>query len=280
MSGHTSIRNTPSGTIRSRRQGTNARLSEVTRLAARAERRDRLVARARGASPRILLGLAALGLIAGAGYWAWRTAQEPKWTGLRTVRVVSEGRVGAHEAVRLSGLAAGRNLFSLDLELVKKRLAVHPWVARVGVSRDWPHGVRIELSERQPVARLANGKWIARDGVVLDPRGLQDLPLLASPVVVKTRSDSATYFQTLQALAGMKAAGRTDVEIRILRGGSLEVRQAPGEPIALVEADSWRQGLSRWSLLRGELGEHWHSFSEIDLRHGSCAALRRAQGGT
>lgn len=280
MSAPTSIRNAPSGTIRSRRQGTNARLSEVTRQAARAERRERLVARARGASPKILLALAALGLSIGAGYWAWQVAQDPRWTGLRTIRVRGEGRVGAMEAARLSGLGAGKNLFSLDLDAAQKRLSTHPWIAGARLSRDWPHGVLIELRERRPVARMPDGKWIARDGVVLDPRGASALPLLASPLPGRGRSDTASFRQALEAMEGMMSAGRTDLEIRIVRGGGLEVRQGPGQPIALVEAGGWKLGLSRWNLLRGELGDKWQSFSEIDLRHGSCAALRRAQGGT
>ncbi len=274
------IRTPPTGATRSRRQGTNARLIEATRQVERAERRERLVARARGASPRILLGLVVAGLAIGAGVWLWRKAQEPRWTGLQTIRVRTEGRVGAREAARLSGFVAGRNLLSQDLDAAQKRLQAHPWIAGVEISRSWPHGIEIELRERHPVARLADGKWISRDGVILDPRGSLSLPMLASAQPGRTRSDSAAWKRALSALEGMNAAGRADLEVRLVRGGSLEIRQGAGEPVALVDVAGWKTGLARWSVLRQELGEHWRTFSEIDLRHGSCAALRRAQGGT
>lgn len=280
MSGPTLIRNAPSGTIRSRRQGTNARLSEVTRMAARTEKRERMVAQARSASPKILLAMVAIGVLVGAGIWAWKTAQDPRWTGLQTIRVQTDGRVGAMEAARASGLVAGRNLFSLDLDVARKRLQSHPWIAEAEVSRDWLHGVRIRLREREPVARLPDGNWIARDGVVLDPRGSAALSLLSGGVAGRTKADTAAFKSALLALEGMKTSGRTDLEVKVLRGGSLEVRLGAQEPIALVSIAGWKTGLSRWSVLRAELGERWRMFSEIDLRHGSCAALRRAQGGT
>ncbi|MBK9576221.1 MAG: FtsQ-type POTRA domain-containing protein [Fibrobacterota bacterium] len=280
MSGPTLLRNAPSGTIRSRRQGTNARLSEVTRMAARTEKRERMVAQARSASPMVLLAMVAIGLLVGAGIWIWKTAQDPRWTGLQTIRVQSDGRVGALEAARATGLVAGRNLFSLDLDAARKRLQSHPWIAQAEVSRDWLHGVRIRLRERTPVARLPDGNWIARDGVVLDPRGNASLSLLSSPIAGRTKADTLAFKNALLALEGMKASGRTDLEVKVLRGGSLEVRLGAQEPIALVSVDGWKTGLSRWSVLRAELGERWRTFSEIDLRHGSCAALRRAQGGT
>ncbi|MBK8803114.1 MAG: FtsQ-type POTRA domain-containing protein [Fibrobacteres bacterium] len=280
MSGPTLTRNSPSGSTRSRRQGTNARLSEVTRVAARMEKRERIVAQARSASPKILLAVAAIGLLAGAGIWAWKFLQDPRWTGLQTISVQTQGRVGGMEAARRSGLSAGTNLYSLDLDAARKRLRTHPWILDAQLSRDWLHGVRIRLQERSPVARLPDGNWIASDGVVLDPRGFAELPLLASPIARRTAADSVALRNALLALEGMKAAGRTDIEVKVLRGGSLEVRLGAQEPIALVSASGWKIGISRWSLLRTELGERWRTFSEIDLRHGSCAALRRAQGGT
>lgn len=280
MSGPTLLRNAPSSGASARRMGTNARLSEATRVAARTEKRERMVAQARSASPKILLVLAGLAVFAALGVWLWKALQDPRWTGLQTIRVQTDGRVGAREAAELSGLKAGANLFSLDLESARKRLATHPWIQEAELSRSWPHGVRIALRERVPVARLQNGNWISREGVVLPPRRIEPLPLVMGGATGRRGEDSIAFRQALVALEGMKNSGRSDLEVKVLRGGSLEIRSGEGEPIALVSVSGWKLGLSRWKALREEIGGSWRSISEIDLRHGSCAALRRAEGGT
>lgn len=280
MSGPTLLRNAPSSSVASRRMGTNARLSEATRVAARTEKRERMVAQARSASPKILLVVTALAVFAGLGIWLWKSLQDPRWTGLQTIRVQTEGRVGAHEAAVLSGLVAGTNLLSLDVQSARKRLATHPWIQDAEVSRSWPHGVRITLRERVPVARMQDGNWISRDGMVLSPRRTESLPLVIGGATGRRKEDSTAFRDALVALEGMKNSGRTDLEVKVLRGGSLEVHSGEGEPIALVSVSGWKLGLSRWKALREEIGVSWRNFSEIDLRHGSCAALRRAEGGT
>ncbi len=49
----------------------------------------------------------------------------------------------------------GRNLVALPLDAVTARIARHPWIAGLTVEKELPDGLRIEVTERRPVALLA-----------------------------------------------------------------------------------------------------------------------------
>lgn len=52
----------------------------------------------------------------------------------------------------------GRDLVVLDFSEVEKDLRTHPWVKDVHVSRDWPHGISIQLSYKDLVAYARDRK--------------------------------------------------------------------------------------------------------------------------
>lgn len=84
---------------------------------------------------------------------------------------------------QMSGLVPGESLLTLDLGAVEERLSKEVRIAQVEVVRRWPHGVRIRISERRPVALLAvEASWLAVDpaGVLFppDPAWIGRLPTL------------------------------------------------------------------------------------------------------
>jgi len=68
-------------------------------------------------------------------------------------------------------------------------------------------------------------------------------------------------------------------QARMLAEGGLELSGEAGVPRILVRPEGWNRAMARWAALRTELGVNVSLFSEIDLRHGSCAGLRRVEGG-
>jgi cell division protein FtsQ len=71
---------------------------------------------------------------------------------IKTINVVGARRVGLDEAVALSGIRKGENLFSFKYSQAIKGLKTHPWVASAELRRSPPHTVSIELKEREPIA--------------------------------------------------------------------------------------------------------------------------------
>lgn len=275
-----SVLNRQTTAAQMRRQGTNARMLEATRQSERAEARTRLVSEAKTFSVKALLSLLGAAAVAGGLFFAWKAAVDPRWTGLSAMEVGGARRHDPREIARISGLDFGTSLARLDLPAARARLLADPWIAEARAARRWPRRVRLEIVERVPVAELGPGRWIAADGTVLPGRGEAVLPRLSSRGFPGGRIPAASAAPALRALGAMESLHLADfVHACVLRDGSLELARGAGSPRLLVRPEDWKRALARWAALRRELGDRAALFSEIDLRHGSCAALRRAEGG-
>ncbi len=69
-------------------------------------------------------------------------------------RIVVSGniRLGDSQVVEQAGVRKGDNILSLNLQLVRKRLKAHPWIADAEVRRLLPRGIHIRIKEHRPVA--------------------------------------------------------------------------------------------------------------------------------
>jgi cell division protein FtsQ len=114
-----------------------------TRLAAFARKSATVLA--------ILLAVSALG--AGAwGTWHWVT-HSPRFA-VRHLEVVGHARVTEDEIVRLAGLSAGANVFSVSTNQLERAIEQSPWIASARVSRRLPDGLRVEVREHAPAAMV------------------------------------------------------------------------------------------------------------------------------
>jgi len=68
-------------------------------------------------------------------------------------------------------------------------------------------------------------------------------------------------------------------EAAMEKDGSLSVRLEGFAPLLRVRPEDWKRGFARAGVLEKELETEAGAIVEIDLRHGSCAALRRGEGG-
>lgn len=267
-------------TAQQRRQGTNARLQEVTRRSERAQARTRLVSDAKTFSVKAFLSLLAAAAVAIGVFFAWKAAVDPRWTGLAAMEVRGAQRHDPREVAETSGLAFQTSLVHLDLASARARLLADPWILEARVVRHWPRRVRLEIRERVPVAELSPDRWIAADGTVLPSRGEAVLPHLSSRGFPGGRIPSAVAAPVLASLGAMESRPVPNfTRVAVLRDGSMELARGTGSPRLLVRPEDWKRALARWGALQRELGDRAALFSEIDLRHGSCAALRRAEGG-
>lgn len=60
--------------------------------------------------------------------------------------------LSADEAVKLSGVTTGINIFRVDTESVKEKMLLNPFVSSVSIVRDLPHTIKITVLEYVPVA--------------------------------------------------------------------------------------------------------------------------------
>ncbi|MBC2877070.1 MULTISPECIES: cell division protein FtsQ/DivIB [Streptomyces] len=106
--------------------------------------------------------VAAVLLGAGAGWVLYGSG----W--LRATRVDVDGVevLSAAEVREAAAVPLGDPLISVDTDAIAARLRARlPRIESVDVSRDWPHGVAVEVTERQPRAIVEkDGKFVEIDG--------------------------------------------------------------------------------------------------------------------
>ena len=120
------------------------------------------------------------------------------------VAVRGESQLTEQRILAAADVPQGAHLAQLDLEAIRARVAALAPVRRVDVSRDWPDGVLIAVTERTPVAVVAlDGRFHAMDtdGVLFrdyatPPPGL--------PRVVSTEGvDSTALAQAARVIAAL-----------------------------------------------------------------------------
>lgn len=74
------------------------------------------------------------------------------------ILVRGASRLSDAEVLRTAKLELGVNSLSVNLNLVRKRLLAHPWVAQADVYRELPRTIVIDIEEEQPIAVLNLGR--------------------------------------------------------------------------------------------------------------------------
>ena len=86
------------------------------------------------------------------------------------------------QIVEWLGPLKGKNLLTLDLAGLNRRLSEHPWVQTASTQRVFPHGLSFEITERVPYARIKKDQIYLMDnfGVILSSEKpeYQHLPLI------------------------------------------------------------------------------------------------------
>lgn len=77
--------------------------------------------------------------------------------GVREIRVTGSSIASVDKVRTVAGVAEGTPLARVDPETVAARVRTLPSVAEVEVRRSWPHTLVIEVTERRPVAAVADG---------------------------------------------------------------------------------------------------------------------------
>lgn len=271
----------PETTTRNR-MGANARLREATVATQRAETRREVAGRFAAFAPRIGLILALVGVLAGSVAGLRMLALSRGWIALREVQVTGFSAVPFQEVVGLAKLPGGAPLTDVDLAGIRSRLLAHPWIAEASVRRSFPHRIAIVVRERIPSMALPDGRWVAPDGRVMDPRGARALP-----VVSGIRDDGRTVEPAALAAAASMAEIASSAptlrgrlrDLAMERDGTISLRLDGFPPLLRVRPDEWKKAFARADVLERELTTESGAIGEIDLRYGSCAALRRREGG-
>ncbi|MGD0837612.1 MAG: FtsQ-type POTRA domain-containing protein [Polyangia bacterium] len=132
--------------VRVQRKGMMALLGESVAKAGRALRRPLRLA------GQVLLLLVLLAGCAWSGRWAITHVINSPQFQLGSLEFQPTPHLGEPELLELAGVSIGDKLLGIDTDQVAARIATHPWVAKVRVSRRLPSVLVVELTERRAVA--------------------------------------------------------------------------------------------------------------------------------
>jgi len=104
--------------------------------------------------------------------------------GVREINVIGVKRLTSEEVLALSGLTKGVNIFKANIKESAAKVALHPMVRDVEISRELPETVNITVAEREPIGLGAGDGYfvmISDDGYYLSK--VTDLSTVNLPII-------------------------------------------------------------------------------------------------
>lgn len=105
----------------------------------------------------LFVGLPAAAATVGLVYIAMETQRflttSPRFA-VRKVEILTQGRADNEELARLAAVSPGSNIFSLDLEEIRRRVERDPWVHDATVIRELPNRIQVTYRSQEPKAIL------------------------------------------------------------------------------------------------------------------------------
>ncbi len=240
----------------------------------RPSRKSRVRPRRRGLLGRsivVLYAAAALVLLACAG-WAGYS----KLLGSSHLRVAKVEVRGSHflsdgEVRELLGPAVGENILALDIEDLKGRLRVSPWVADASVRRTLPDTLHVEVYERAPIALAEMDRLYLMDpqGALIELFGPRtssfDLPIVRGLAGLDpaTRRERALRVSALVADLDDLTSAVSEVHVE---ESDLELVLREGGEVVRVAEPPYRSRLASFLSLRRDLHERCPQAESFDLR--------------
>jgi len=132
---------------------------------------------------RVGVGVFSVVLVVAGGFFLVQLLLASDQFRIDTIRVEGNQRLCEQTLVALSDVQPGMSTFSLDLDLIGRKIAENPWVKDARIQRIFPRQVSIRIVERQPVAIVNLGYlyYLDTHGVVfklLDGGDSLDYPVI------------------------------------------------------------------------------------------------------
>lgn len=124
--------------------------------------------------------------------------------------VAREDVLGALGVPLTGDVRSGTNIFRISLDVVRRGVETLPWVRAASVTRILPHGLRVSITERTPIAYSNVGGRVGlvdEDGMLLDKpdNGVFDFPVIYGletiPAMADRRQRLALYTEFMRQLA-------------------------------------------------------------------------------
>jgi cell division protein FtsQ len=193
---------------------------------------------------------------------------------VRRVEVIGTVRLSQARVRQLASVPTNATLIRFPADAVAERVAKEPWVASVTVSRLFPDGMRIRITEREPVAMVDAGStfWLVdRTGMVIAKRSadqtgsilvVRDVPGLDPRPGRRTTSEALmNAIAVLEGISERLRAQIGSVSAPTIDGTTLYTR----DKVEIVFGDA-AEARTKDVLVQRILDEHRGRVVSIDVR--------------
>ena len=225
---------------------------------------------------RLVMLLSLMGVISAGFYYA----KNLRVFELKEVVFYGNEHLMDKELKKLMGIESGEDLLALSPDKLAFSLLSSPWVADVGLRKEFPHRLLVRVSEAVPAALLQKGGkvfFIDDYGTVLERLKGPEEPFL--PVILGGEpSNQKTFGEALRLARVVKDLGlskeKKRVEITGLGGGpeNLGIR-VEGLAVKLGKG-GYREKLSRLFELSGEIQRRNINVEYVDLRFANRVVVK------
>jgi len=179
-----------------------------------------------------------------------------------TIRVNGLEHMGRADVLRIAGIDASTNVFTLNTAAAVRRLEAQPWIADATITKHLPTTVVVDIREHVPVAVTESAgvpRLVAEDGSLLEVAGaLATLPLIV-PADGSTVEPSIEWVGgAARAIAAMPTVLRSQVaQVDVASDGELQIDLRSGAAITYGPAEEFAakadalRALLRWAAGQG-----------------------------
>ena len=126
---------------------------------------------------RILAGLKVVSLAAGfaatslLSIFVYDAVTQSSYFAARSITVKGHQRISRDTILKQAGLTLEDNVLSVNVNALRSRILMHPWIASAEVKRELPDAIHIQVKEHVPIAITDLGEffYIGEDGKIFKP---------------------------------------------------------------------------------------------------------------
>lgn len=195
-----------------------------------------------------------------------------------TIRVEGNQRLSEQTLVALSDVQPGMSTFSLDLDLIGRKIAENPWVMEARILRIFPRQVSIRVVEREPVAIINLGYlyYLDASGAIfklLDGSDRLDYPVITgfdkAQLELGRHKDRLQLLQVVALLADLGSRSQLGLdkvsEVHKESGGGLSVYTLEGGVRIRLGSENYKEKLDRLERIYALLQPKMKMLDYIDL---------------
>lgn len=209
-----------------------------------------------------------------ASAWGYAALTDAETLPVKYVRIDGEFkhlRPGRIEEIAVAEVSGG--FFTVGVHAIRERLLSEAWVRDVSVRRVWPLGLRITVTEQEPVARWGDGGFLNDQGELFEPHSRDsalDLVQLTGPpgselrVLTRLKETENALLGNRQRVERLSQDERLAWMFRIQDG-----------PTVIVGRDDFSGRIRRYiEDFHRQFGDRLEEIKVVDLRYTNGFAVR------